>query len=134
MFKFLILILLICFANAQWREGVRDDRCPVLNGDFPTFLPGDDCTSFYKCNSGYRCKFNKIKDNFCKKFVTDLLNFLLSYFDQIHSLVLMDNTGTSNLTPAIDQKKLDVLCKRTKNPNSSFRALKFNYRKFKLQT
>lgn len=58
MFKFFVFVLLLAFVNAQWREGVRDSRCPVPNNDFPTFLPGETCETFYKCNSGFRCKSN----------------------------------------------------------------------------
>jgi Chitin binding Peritrophin-A domain len=61
MIKIFVLALIIALANAQWREGVADSRCPNPNGDFPTFLPGNTCTTFFKCNDGYRCEFMRFR-------------------------------------------------------------------------
>lgn len=58
MFKFFAIVLLFAVVSAQdWRQGVRDTRCPEVNPEFPVLLPGLTCPTFYKCNSGYRCRF-----------------------------------------------------------------------------
>jgi hypothetical protein len=58
MFKLLVLAVLAVAVQSQstWSPGVRDSNCPAEDGDFPRFFPGPDCTRYFKCNSGFRCK------------------------------------------------------------------------------
>ena len=72
MFKFLVFVLLIAAASAQWRQGVLDPRCPTGEAVFPTFLPGQTCTSFFICNGGFRCKL--------QTFLTKLSRILMRIF------------------------------------------------------
>ena len=39
------------------RQGIRDFRCPESNGSFVTLFSHDNnCSQFYMCNNGLRCK------------------------------------------------------------------------------
>lgn len=41
----------------QERVGVRDNRCPLNNERFVTLFPHErDCSQFYICSYGFRCK------------------------------------------------------------------------------
>lgn len=45
----------------QDRPGVRDHRCPSTNDRFVTLFPHErDCSQFYMCNAGFRCKRQKV--------------------------------------------------------------------------
>lgn len=39
--------------NPKWRPGQPDSRCPIQDGDFPTFLPDTtNCRQFFMCSGG----------------------------------------------------------------------------------
>lgn len=38
----------------SWRQGTRDNRCPIPDGEFPTFFANpSNCRQYFMCSSGF---------------------------------------------------------------------------------